>query len=98
MACYRQCEDCWTNTLHVERLMGLIRGECLDYCVILNERHLRRILSSYFDYDLRSRTHLSLDRNSPVRRKIEHPERGAVIAIPQVKGLHHRYRRAHPVL
>ena len=30
-----------------ERLIGSIRRECLDYVVILNEGHLRRLLSAY---------------------------------------------------
>ncbi len=50
----------WQNA-YVERVIGSIRRECLDYIVIFNERHLRRILSSYAAYYHRSRTHLSLD-------------------------------------
>jgi len=34
------------------------------------------------------------ERNSPVAREVEPPERGKVIAISHVGGLHHRYRRA----
>jgi transposase InsO family protein len=83
----------WQNP-HCERLVGSIRRECLDHVIVINERHLRRILSDYFRYYHESRTHLSLDRNSPNPRDIEPPERGRVIAIPQVGGLRHRYRRA----
>ena len=83
----------WQNPF-VERLIGSIRRDCLNHVIVLNERHLRRILSSYFEYYHGSRTHLSLDRNSPVVREVEPPERGSVVAIPQVGGLHHRYRRA----
>jgi len=79
---------------YVERIIGSIRRECLDHVIVLNERHLRRILLSYFAYYHESRAHLSLDRNSPIPREIEPPERGKVIAIPQVGGLHHLYRRA----
>ncbi len=39
----------WQNA-YVERVIGSIRRECLDYIVIFNERHLRRILSTYIDY------------------------------------------------
>src|SRR3990170_3477671 len=49
---------------------------------------------NYFEYYLNSRTHLSLDRNSPVERESELPFRGRIVAVPQVGGLHHRYRRA----
>jgi transposase InsO family protein len=50
----------WQNA-YVERVIGSIRRECLDHIVIFNERHLRRVLSSYIDYYHRSRTHLSLE-------------------------------------
>ncbi len=79
---------------YVERIIGSIRRECLDHCIVLNEAHLRRILSSYFAYYHESRAHLSLECNAPVPRRVEHPSEGKVIAIPQVGGLHHRYRRA----
>jgi hypothetical protein len=79
---------------YVERLIGSIRRECLDHLIVFNEAHLSRILTSYFAYYHKSRTHLSLDRNAPVPREVEPPTDGTVIAIPQVGGLHHRYTRA----
>ena len=54
----------WQNA-YVERVIGSIRRECLDHIVIFNERHLRRVLSSYVDYYQRTRTHLSLDKDCP---------------------------------
>ncbi len=78
----------------VERLIGSIRRECLDHVILLNEAHLMRILTSYFKYYHGSRTHLSLNRNAPDPREVEPVEKGRVIAIPQVGGLHHRYTRA----
>jgi transposase InsO family protein len=39
----------WQNA-YVERVIGSIRRECLDHIVIFNERHLRRVRSSYLDY------------------------------------------------
>jgi transposase InsO family protein len=83
----------WQNP-YVERLIGSIRRECLNHVIILNERHLKRILRSYFEYYHESRTHLSLSGNSPVPREVEDAGVGKVLAIPQVGGLHHRYRRA----
>ena len=79
---------------YVERIIGSIRRECLNHMIVLNEQHLRRILSSYLEYYHGSRTHLSLDRNAPIPRETEPPSKGRVVAIPQVGGLHHRYRRA----
>ena len=31
-------------------MIGSIRRECMDHILIFNERHLRRVLSSYVDY------------------------------------------------
>ncbi len=83
----------WQNP-YVERIIGSIRRECLNHVIILNERHLRRQLKSYSTYYHEARTHLSLDKQSPVPRSIEPPEQGKVVAIPHVGGLHHEYRRA----
>ncbi len=83
----------WQNP-YCERLLGSIRRDCLDHVIVLNEDHLRRILKAYFDYYHRSRTHLSLERNSPIPREVEPPCWGKVKSIPQLGGLHHRYTRA----
>ena len=79
---------------YAERVIGSIRRECLDHLIIIGEDHLRRTLRGYFDYYHNSRPHQALERNSPTPREIEAPAKGKVIAIPQVGGLHHRYRRA----
>jgi transposase InsO family protein len=83
----------WQNP-YAERLIGSIRRECLDHLIVLNEMQLRRILREYFAYYNEVRPHQSLEKNSPLRREIELPNKGRVISIPQVGGLHHRYRRA----
>ncbi len=49
----------WQNP-YVERVIGSVRRECLDHAIILNERHLRRILRRYLEYYHGSRTHLPL--------------------------------------
>ena len=82
----------WQNA-YVERVIGSIRRECLDHILVINERHLRRVLFSYVDYYHRSRTHLSLDKDCPDARPIQPPNCGEVIAIAQVGGLHQRYER-----
>ena len=82
----------WQNPF-VERLIGSIRHECLDHMIVFNERHLLRILRSYCEYYHTSRTHMALDDNAPIPREVEPPAKGAVSAIPQVGGLHHRYTR-----
>ena len=83
----------WQNP-YAERVVGSIRRECLDHLIILGERHLRSILKNYVNYYNVSRPHLSLERNAPVPRSVEPSALGAVVAVPQVGGLHHRYTRA----
>jgi len=78
---------------YVERVIGSIRRECLDHVIVFDESSLRRILRSYLDYYHRSRTHLSLGKDSPEPRPIQPPKMGSVVAVPQVGGLHHRYER-----
>ncbi len=78
---------------YVERVIGSIRRECLDHVIVFDENSLRRMLASYLDYYHRSRTHLSLGKDSPVPRPIQPPGIGPVVAVPQVGGLHRRYAR-----
>lgn len=80
----------WQNP-YAERLIGSIRRECLNHYIILNARHLKRILSSYFRYYHQSRTHLSLNKESPFPREVLNV--GKIVSIPQLGGLHHRYER-----
>jgi putative transposase len=80
----------WQNAF-VERMIGSIRRECLVHVIVFDENHLRRILRSYFAYYHRSRTHLSLCKDSPEPRAKQ--PLGSVIEIAEVGGLHHRYER-----
>jgi transposase InsO family protein len=82
----------WQNP-YVERIVGSIRRDCLDHVIIFNETHLRRVLSCYFRYYHRSRTHLSLNKDCPDPRSIQPPSAGKIVAFPEVGGLHHRYER-----
>src|SRR5262245_27111716 len=82
----------WQNS-YAERLIGSIRRECLDHVIIFNERHLRRVLSGYFQYHHDTRTHLSLGKDCPWPRRVQLPSTGNIIALPEVGGLHHRYER-----
>ena len=82
----------WQNP-YVERLIGSVRRECLNHVIILNERHLRRVLVSYLDYYHRSRTHLSLGKDTPEGRPVQPGGSGKIVSFPQVGRLHHRYER-----
>jgi hypothetical protein len=83
----------WQNP-YVERIIGSIRRECLDHLIVPTEDHLRRILSSYFEYYHQARTHLSLGRNSPIPRPVCPPAQGTVVVNAYLGGLHHSYTRA----
>jgi putative transposase len=81
----------WQNP-YVERLIGSIRRDCINAMIILNEAHLKRILTEYFAYYHEDRTHLGLAKETPAGRSVsEKPENGKVVAFPRLGGLHHRY-------
>jgi hypothetical protein len=65
----------------------------LDYVVVLNDRHLKRTLSSYLKYYPCWRTHLSLAMDSPELQQVQSPALGNVIQLPEIGGLHHHYER-----
>jgi transposase InsO family protein len=80
----------WQNA-YAERFIGSVRRECLDHVVVLTAAGLRRILKSYVTYYTTSRTHLSLEKDSPEPRPVTPGDHGRVVAISEVGGLHHRY-------
>jgi hypothetical protein len=76
---------------HVERLIGSIRRECLDHMIVFGEAHLRRALRGYAAYYSVSRTHLSLNKDTPLHRAIERRR----LTRPVLGGLHHQYCRIY---
>jgi transposase InsO family protein len=82
----------WQNA-YVEGFIGSVRRECLDHVIVLSTAGLRTVLKSYVAYYMNSRTHLSLDKDSPQLRPVWHLDDGCVMAISQVGGRHHRYER-----
>jgi putative transposase len=52
------------------------------------------IVEDYVAYYMRSRTYLSLDKDSHTPRPVMPPTAGRIVAVPEVNGLHHRYDRA----
>ncbi len=83
----------WMNC-YAERVIGSIRRECTDHVIVLNERHLLRVLREYAAYYNEARTHLSLDGDAPLSRPREASPATRLIAAPVLGGLHHRYARA----
>ncbi len=82
----------WQNPF-VERLIGTLRRDCLDHLIVLNERHLRRIVARYLDYYHDWRTHLSLSMDAPNPRIVRPPDQGRVVQFPDIGRLHHHYER-----
>jgi transposase InsO family protein len=80
----------WQNG-YCERAIGSIRRDCLDHVVVFGERHLRHLLRSYTTYYNETRTHLSLDKDSPLSRTVKRA--GRVFCRPVLGGLHHQYGR-----
>jgi transposase InsO family protein len=80
----------WQNGF-AERLIGSIRRECVDYCIVLSEAHLRRILRTYARYYNDIRTHRSLDKDAPVSRPVQRT--GIISSRAILGGLHHQYVR-----
>ena len=74
-------------------LIGSIRRECPDRMIILGERNLKRILSSYVDYYYKERAHLSLEKDAPEGRVGQLIKKGRVIELKRVGRLHHLYAR-----
>ena len=82
----------WQNGI-AERWVGNCRRDLLDHVIVLNERHLKRLMSEYVRYYHDDRTHLALAKETPAGREAEnHHDAGCkVISMPRLGGLHHRY-------
>ena len=61
--------------------------------IVSNEAGLKRLMTLYCSYYEQSRTHLALDKDTPIPRPVMPPSDGDIVAIPEVGGLHHRYER-----
>jgi integrase-like protein len=82
----------WQNA-YVERFIGSARRECFDHVIVFSEAGLRRLMTLYCAYHERSRTHLSLDKDSPIPRPVtasgmatSWPSRRSVASIIDTNG------------
>jgi transposase InsO family protein len=82
----------WQNGV-AERWVGNCRRDLLDHVIVLNERHMRRLMKGYIRYYHDDRTHLSLAKGTPNSREaVSRSDAGSkIIAMPRLGGLHHRY-------
>jgi putative transposase len=80
-----------------ERFLGSVRRECLDFFLILSERHLRKTMKQYQAYFNHARPHQGIDQRIPCPS--EQPQQqnmGKIISHPILGGLHHDYRWRTP--
>jgi hypothetical protein len=81
----------WQNGI-AERWVGSARRELLDHVIVLNEKHLQRLLRQYVNYYNVDRVHTQL-RDTPMGRPTERRPSAAaqIVGSSRVGGLHRRY-------
>jgi putative transposase len=82
----------WQNGV-AERWGGSCRRDLLDHVIVLNEQHLKRLMSEYVRYYHQDRTHLGLAKHTPTGRPtaICTAVGSKIHSLPRLGGLHHRY-------
>ena len=85
----------WQNGV-AERWVGNCRRDLFDHVIVLNERHLKRLMTANLHYYHDDRTHLALEKKTPAGRvaAADSDATCEVLAMPRVGGLHHRYSLA----
>jgi transposase InsO family protein len=78
-----------------ERFLGSVRRECLDFFLILSERHLYRTMKQYKAYFNQARPHQGINQliPGPVEQSEEQATKGETISQPVLGGLHQDYQR-----
>jgi putative transposase len=82
----------WQNGI-AERFVGSCRRDLLDHVIVLNERHLKRLMAEYVRYHHDDRTHLGFDKQTPAGRvaAVETMMSAKIISMTRLGGLHFRY-------
>jgi putative transposase len=85
-----------------ERLLGLLRGECLNFLIPLTKHHLRPLLNEWVQHYNIGRPHMVLGPGTPrlpwslpvplQAHRHRLPEQLCIMARPILGGLHHDYR------
>jgi transposase InsO family protein len=81
----------WANC-YAERWIGSTRRACLDHLLILNERHLLRVLTAYMTFYNERRPHQGLDQHCPVPLSSNQGD-GPVQCRDVLGGILHDYHR-----
>jgi hypothetical protein len=85
----------WQNGV-AEHWVGNCKCDLLDHVIVLNERHLKRLMGEYIRYCHDVRTGLALEKqNAQGGVAATDPEVSCeVVSMPRLGGLHHRYELA----
>jgi transposase InsO family protein len=83
---------------YAERWVRTVRAECLDWVLVRNDRHLRRVLTAYVAHYSMARPHRGLGLDVPVPVPDLDPAAlnadGPIERVGVLGGLIHEYRRA----
>ena len=78
-----------------ERFVRTVRTECLDWLLILNRRHLERVLHVFVDHYNTQRPHRALKLQPPEPEKLKpSPTLGQILRRDRLGGLIHEYYQA----
>jgi putative transposase len=83
---------------YAERWIRTVRVECLDWLLIVGQRHLEQVLGVYVEHDNRHRSHRALGLEAPgppaALTIVSEDQQGRVRRRDLLGGLLHEYRRA----
>ena len=74
-----------------ERFVRTVRTECLDWLLILNRRHLERVLRVYVNHYNRERPHRALELRPPEPKAHARSAPGEIHRRDRLGGLIHEY-------
>ena len=77
-----------------ERFVGSARREILDHIIVLDDRHLGRIVGDYKGYFNEARPHQGIGQRIPGKPPGVADVTKPIVVMPVLGGLHHDYRRA----
>jgi putative transposase len=77
-----------------ERFVRTVRAECLDWLLILNRRHLERVLRVYVHHYNRERPHRALELRPPEPKAHARSAAGEIHRRDRLGGLIHEYYKA----
>nr|WP_061243372.1 integrase core domain-containing protein [Leptospira interrogans] len=81
----------WQNC-YAERWIKTCRNEFLDFFIPINQYHLEKNLTEFVHFYNHHRTHLALNKDSPVSSPVLKPPPGAKLgATPIIGGSYHTY-------